>query len=119
MEALLFEPVPIADRAGGLAPLVARMLARNPLERPSVEQARRVLMLSLLRELDAPSTSHPIGGQEGPTGGRETAVDGLVFVEQATGVGDSRRHQPAVQGRGVRHAAAPERRSARRSRSSW
>jgi serine/threonine protein kinase len=119
MEALLFEPVPAADRAGGLAPLVARMLSRNPMERPTVEQARRVLMLSLLRELDAPSTSHPMGPQGAPTGGPETAAGGEVFSVLATGVGDSRRHQAAAQGRGVRHAAAPVRRSARRSRSSW
>ncbi len=119
MEALLFEPVPAADRAGGLAPLVARMLARNPLERPTVAQARRVLMLSLLRELDGPSTSHPLGGRSTPSPGRECPESAEVFSVDAIGVGGSRRQRVAGPGRGVRHAAAPARRSARLSRSSW
>jgi serine/threonine protein kinase len=119
MEALLREPAPVADRAGDLAPLVARMLARNPLERPSVAQARRVLMLSLLRQLDAPSPAHPVGAQPGATTGQGSAIGGEVSGEHAIGVGGRQRDPAAAPGRGVRHAAAPRGRGARLSGSSW
>ncbi len=52
--ALLSGPVPEADRAGSLAPVIAGLLATDPRDRLGVEEARRMVLLALLAAIDGP-----------------------------------------------------------------
>jgi serine/threonine protein kinase len=120
VHALLFEPVPAADRAGGLAPLVAAMLSREPQQRPTIEQARRVLLLSHLRELDAPSPSHHVLSPQASSTGRAASSHGEVSSADHVGEGDGHPEGLATAPiQGVRHAAAHLRRGSRWGRSPW
>jgi len=123
INALLYEPTPYPDRAGALAPLITSLLSADPADRPGVDQARRVVLLALLTQLDGAESPSGDPPQQQPPflrprSGRAPLAHGEVCPAHVPGAGSGLVDGRGPHDRGIRHAAGTARRGTRQGRAS-
>ena len=123
INALLYERTPYPDRAGALAPLITSLLSADPADRPGVDQARRVVLLALLTQLDGAESPpgdppQPVAPVVRPRSGRTSLTHGEVWPAHVPGAGGGPIDGRGPHDRGIRHAAGSARRGTRQGRAS-